>query len=158
MGSTGNATLCSVIYNLQKLIMLLINSLQTNDCSRSYLFGDEGPTSGFYVDAAWQPLCLWLWCLHCSTSKAQRGSASGADTQDLSSQELGQRLSQVEEKGRRMAGSAQGTLAAMKASLRWVVAFITTNTDFMPPLSLCPRFLVDPGRHGWHQIGGKVRM
>lgn len=41
--------LCAVIYNLQKLITLLINSLQTHYCSRSYLFSYESTTSGFSV-------------------------------------------------------------------------------------------------------------
>lgn len=52
MGSTGNAAARSVIYNLRKLIVLLINSLQTNDRSRSNPVRDAGPASGSCTDAA----------------------------------------------------------------------------------------------------------
>lgn len=56
--------LCAVIYNLQKLIMLLINSLQTHYCSRSYLFSYESTTSGFYAilhDSSFVScFCCWV--------------------------------------------------------------------------------------------------
>lgn len=51
--------------------MLLINSLQTNYCSRSYLFSYENTTSGFYVDSFWQLFYFLLLFLSLSVPKVQ---------------------------------------------------------------------------------------
>ena len=56
--------------------MLLINSLQTNYWSRSYLFSYESTTSGFYVDSFWQIFYFLLLFLNFSASKVQWRSAS----------------------------------------------------------------------------------
>ena len=55
--------------------MLLINSLQTNYCSRSYLFSYESTTLGFYVDSFWQLFYILLLFLNFSASKVQQRSA-----------------------------------------------------------------------------------
>lgn len=55
--------------------MLLINSLQTNYYSRSYLFSYESITSGFYVDSFWQLFYFLLLFLNFSASKVQWRSA-----------------------------------------------------------------------------------
>ena len=55
--------------------MPLINSLQTNYCSRSYLFSYESTTSGFYVDSFWQLFYILLLFLNFSASKVQQRSA-----------------------------------------------------------------------------------